>query len=57
MEIKIRQGVASDAAQTTPLILNAAQSLLTSIFGQNKNKTAGHLYMSRWLNLCLLHFL
>ena len=38
MEIKIRQGVASDAAQTTPLILNAAQSLLTSIFGQNKNK-------------------
>ena len=40
MEIKIRQGVASDAAQTTPLILNAAQSLLTSIFGQNKNKTA-----------------
>ena len=45
MEIKIRQGVASDAAQAAPLILNAAQSLLTSIFGHNKNKTAdGYLY-------------
>ena len=47
MEIKIRQGVASDAAQTTPLILNAAQSLLTSIFGQNKNKKIYNLYL-KW---------
>ena len=48
MEIKIRQGVASDAAQTTPLILNAAQSLLTSIFGQNKNKTAEGYLSHAW---------
>lgn len=45
MDIKIRLGVASDAAQTTPLILSAAESLLTSIFGHNQNKTAeGYLF-------------
>ena len=48
MEIEIRQGVASDAAQTTPLILNAAQSLLTSIFGHNKNKTADGYLAHAW---------
>lgn len=40
MDIKIRQGEASDAAQTAPLILSAAESLLTSVFGHNKDKTA-----------------
>ena len=48
MEIEIRQGMASDAAQTTPLILNAAQSLLTSIFGHNKNKTADGYLSHAW---------
>jgi ribosomal protein S18 acetylase RimI-like enzyme len=48
MEIEIRQGLASDAAQTTPLILNAAQSLLTSIFGHNKNKTADGYLSHAW---------
>ena len=48
MEIIIRQGIASDAAQTTPLILNAAQSLLTSIFGHNKNKTADGYLAHAW---------
>ncbi len=48
MEIEIRQGLASDAAQTTPLILNAAQSLLTSIFGHNKNKTADGYLAHAW---------
>ena len=53
MEIKIRQGVASDAAQTTPLILNAAQSLLTSIFGQNKT---GRLIKIAYVTLISLFF-
>lgn len=48
MKIEIRQGAASDAAQTTPLILNAAQSLLTSIFGHNKNKTAEGYLSHAW---------
>ena len=48
MKIEIRQGEASDAAQTTPLILNAAQSLLTSIFGHNKNKTAEGYLSHAW---------
>ena len=48
MEIIIRQGIASDAAQTTPLILNAAQSLLTSIFGHNKNKPADGYLAHAW---------
>ena len=48
MKIEIRQGVASDAAQTTPLILSAAQSLLTSIFGHNKNKTADGYLSHAW---------
>ncbi len=48
MEIEIRQGVASDAAQTAPLILSAAQSLLTSIFGHNRNKTADGYLSHAW---------
>ena len=48
MEIEIRQGVASDAAHTTPLMLSAAQTLLTSIFGHNKNKTADGYLSHAW---------
>jgi len=48
MEIKVRQGVASDAEQAAPLILNAAQSLLTSIFGHSKSKTADGYLAHAW---------
>ena len=40
MDIKIRLGAASDAAQAAPLILSAAESLITSIFEHNPQKTA-----------------
>lgn len=48
MDIKIRQGVASDAAQTAPLILSAAESLLVSIFGHNQSKTADGYLSHAW---------
>ncbi|WP_394222224.1 GNAT family N-acetyltransferase [Alteromonas gracilis] len=48
MEIRVRQGAAPDAVQAAPLILNAAQSLLTSIFGHNKDKTAGGYLAHAW---------
>ncbi|MEC9062560.1 MAG: N-acetyltransferase, partial [Pseudomonadota bacterium] len=48
MDIKIRHGVAADAAHTAPLILNAAQSFLRSIFGHNKNKTADGYLSHAW---------
>lgn len=48
MDIKIRQGVATDVAHTTPLILNAAESLLTAIFGHNTNKTAEGYLAHAW---------
>ena len=40
MEIKIRQGVATDAAQTTTQILNESHSFLTTKKVQKKNKKA-----------------
>ena len=48
MDTKIRQGVASDAAQTAPLILSAAESLLVSIFGHNQTKTADGYLAHAW---------
>ena len=41
MDIKIRQGVASDVAQTAPLILSAAESLLTCIFDESRIRFRG----------------
>lgn len=48
MEINIRPGVASDAAFAAPLILSAAESLLTAIFGHDKNKTAMGYLTHSW---------
>jgi len=48
MQIKVRQGKASDAKLTAPLILDAAQLLLTSIFGHSKNKTADGYLAHAW---------
>ena len=33
MDIKIRQGLVSDAGQAVPLLLSAAEDLLVSVFG------------------------
>ena len=51
MEIEIRQGVASDAAHTTPLILSAAQTLLTSILDiiKIKQPMATFLTLGNWV--------
>ncbi|BFT32000.1 hypothetical protein D210916BOD24_31760 [Alteromonas sp. D210916BOD_24] len=48
MDIKIRQGAASDVAQTAPLILSAAESLLTCIFDESRDKTADGYLSHAW---------
>ena len=49
MSVTIRQGVPADASQVVPLILNAAENLLVSVFG-NENKEVTLAFLTHaWL--------